>query len=66
MTVDFGWAGQAKELEPGVGVSQVADGVPNMGTHAGRRLGGRPLAPRDRVPERGQHQGWSWAVVVCQ
>ena len=46
-------AGWAKELEPGVGV---ADRVPNVGTYAGRRLGGRLLAPRDRVPERGQHQ----------
>ena len=56
----MGMAGaeRAKELGPGVGVPQVADRVPNVGTHAGRRLGGRPLAPRDRVPERGQRQGW--------
>ena len=58
-------AGRAKELEPGVGVPQVADRVPNVGTHAGRRLGGRPLAPCDWVPEQGQ-QGQVWAVVASQ
>ena len=58
--------GRAKELEPGVGVPQVADRVPNVGTHTGQRLDGRPLAPRDWVPERGQHQGWSWVAAVHQ
>ena len=68
VTVDFGWAGagRARVLEPGAGVPQAADRVPDVGTHAGRRLGGRPLAPRDWVPEWGQHQGWSWAAVVHQ
>ena len=66
VTIDFGWAGagQARVLEPGAGVPQAADGVPNVGTHTGRRLGGRALAPRDRVPEWGQHPGWSRVVVV--
>ena len=59
-------AGWAKVLEPGVGVPQVADRVPNAGTHAGRQVGGRPLAPRDRVPEWGQHQGRVWVVVASQ
>ena len=43
MTIDFGWAGtgmagagQARVLEPGAGMPQAADGVPNVGTHAGR------------------------------
>ena len=58
-------AGRAKELEPGVGVPQVADRVLNVGTHAGRRLGGRLLAPCDWVPEQGQ-QGQVWAVVASQ
>jgi hypothetical protein len=29
-------AGRAKELEPGAGVPQAADGVPDVGTHVGR------------------------------
>ena len=40
--VDFGWAGmgragagRARVLGPGAGVPQAADGVPDMGTHAG-------------------------------
>ena len=40
--IDFGWAGmgmagagQAKVLEPGVGVPQAADRVPDVGTHTG-------------------------------
>ena len=42
MTVDFGWAGvgmagvgRARGLQPGVGVPQAADRVPEVGTHAG-------------------------------
>ena len=42
VTVDFGWAGmgmagagRARVLEPGAGVPQAADGVPDVGTHAG-------------------------------
>ena len=40
--VDFGWvgmgmagAGRARVLKPGAGVPQAADGVPDVGTHAG-------------------------------